>query len=830
MVSAPVFARPEFLEMRFTNRASCALDSKKPTSTAFLLINNMDVARSLYRLAKAKGEDTTTLTQNGIKAYRYSIQQLFQIINKRLANRELPLLVADSTKEGVPSRYRKIMQQCRSDDYCPELDDYLQSVWQISANKTPGKIFQLEKIDDFDPDIHFLNKKIFSKPEVNKKLSCSYLKKFSPLQAQLFGSKPTKEVLMKIGEAANHVGDYLADCDDFNQQENVKVASYELSLPGVDERSWNEQGFDYWNSMKIYFSWAFRNAPEMKSLAFPFHQIFSAVAIEDSTIIVPSGCKSMTPPKCESDYLNQNAIREFAKNDFKKEAINLDILSTVPEGAQKDLMSDPFSEVNRDILDFSQFKNSDAWLDNFRENFSAARSLMRKRLLLAVTNLDMISTRVNSSDLFESILKLYSPIGSALTPKEEINFLKNDLYYLCSEFSFAGNDELGFIKNKLDLLKKATLLDKVTGSVVDQSSEHYFDYFDSLSKKINQMCLSFDQKKIWDQTFELDKTGFSNWYIQKVYDDKWHSSMSQKQAFYLLNHDPLLAYSGYRASKNIHDMICENASGCARLLLKSIIDLYAASQYADTFWNLNNQMKSPSIFNPYAERTACKVYDPWFKTKSVMFGFFTDVAQAGLSIVSPGVIFAKFDLEPGRIVSFNQLVKEGKIQYDKKYDKQKISAGLAVDFGKLLGVPCGVSVSRSEKENPYNYLQFQGIGVRTCKENETRTIEVNSPTDITSTPGKKTSQCLVCSLNFESVSNIGGRTFPAMSSAFFLVRAMFRLYKGFTDHINIPRSWSVDPKLVQSTMKAFNGDIPKYCVYPLSHSRSCEPQLESTNF
>lgn len=824
----PVSVTPAFSEMRFTNRARCALDSKRPTESAFVLLNNMDIGRSLNRLAKSRGENSALVTKNGVQVYRYAIMQLLQHINKKIVNRDLPLLPSDSTAENVPSKYRRIMQQCRSDAACPELDEYLETVWNTANNNIPGKIRQLQEFDDFRSDTHFLSKEVFEDEVQQFNLNCAYLKKFSPLQAQLFGSKPTKEVLDQIGAAVTKPEEYISSCDDFTKQESPKVASYEISLPNIDEKAWDEQGFDYWNSMKIYFSWAFRKAPEMQKLAFPFAKLFSAVAMEDSVIIVPTGCKSITLPKCEADYLNQNAIREFAKYDFKKEAANMDLLSSIPEGAQQALMLDPFTEVNRDILDFSDFKNSDEWSDNFSTNFSGARTLIRKNLLASVTNLDIISKKIDPVKMTEKIMTHFRVLGNSSLPAAESTRLKNDLFYLCAEFAFAGNDELSFIRGKLNLLKKVTLLDNVTSTIVDQSSNSYFEYFDLLSKEVNKMCNSVQQHKVWDNTFVLDKTGYSPWYLAKVYNGTIVSTQAQRQSEYLKNNPPALAYSNYNLSKSSQDVVCASAPDCARKVLKSIIDLYAATQYADTFWNLNNQIKTPDIFNPYSERTACKVYDPWYKTKASIFAFATDVAQAAISIYAPGTVFGKFDLEPGRVVSFNQLANEGKIQYDIRYDKQKVSAGLALDFGRLLGVPCGVSISRTDNMNPYGNLQFQGIGVRACRESEKNMINVNSASDITVNDGSNISQCLVCSLNFESVASIASNAVPVASTAMFLARAVFRLYKGFTDPLNIPNSWTVNPKLVKMSYDAFKGNIPKNCVRDLSNGRGCMKSLCDT--
>lgn len=814
-------AHAEFLsEMRFTNRARCALDSKLPTESAFLLINNMDVARSVYRLGKSRGEDTTQITKLGIQVYRYSITELLGFIHKKLVKRELPLLPSDTTGENVPHRYKQIMDSCRSDAICPELDQYLKEVW--TASSLPNPVDHVQEVDNFDTDFHLLHSKVFNEQKVEPNIQCSYLRKFSPLEAQLFGTKPSKELMDQLGNAANHAEDYLADCKDFTKQESVKVASFQLKIQNLDTKEWSKQGFDYWNSMKIYFSWAFRNAPEMKQFAYPFQTLFSAVAIEDSALIVPDGCKSITPPKCENDYLNQNAIRAFSSNDYKKEAANLDFMTSVPEGAQLEVLKDPFTEVNKDILGLGKFETSDAWAENFRENFSGTRSLIRKNLLKSVSTLDMISKKIPLASMTSKIVEYFSPILKGEKPSNELE-LKNQLYYLCAEYTFAGNGEVSFIKSKLDLLKKVTLLDGVISTVVDQSSSDYFNYFDTLSKDVNRLCSSFNQSKVFNGDFHLDKTGFSNWYIEKVYENKITSSQDAYNLNALEKNQPLLSYSSYSQSKKLSDVICVNAPDCARKVLKSIINLYAATQYADTFWSLDNTVKSPDIFNPYAERTACRVYDPWFKTKSTLFSAFTDVLQGALATVAPGAVFGTFDLQPGRAVSFNQLVSEGKIKYDTKYSKTKIQSSLAMDFGNLLGVPCGVSVSRSNNANPYEILRFNGISTRACTNNETNVLTVNSGSEVGQNETKKFSGCVVCALNFEEVSSSVTRFVPGGQSSFFLIRALVRLYKGFKDPLNIPRSWTVQPELVRMSYNAFKGNIPEFCVGELSKGRPCMP-------
>lgn len=810
-------------DVRFTNRARCALDSEKPSDSAFVLLSNMDIARAIYRVAKNRNENSTELTKKGIQVYRQTVLGLLQLIHKKLINRELPLLVADTTSDKihVPDNYRSVMEVCSSDDYCAELDEYIEKIWTISSDGRPLAARQNDifKLDNYHSKQNFIQNDVFENEERQFNYRCHYLRKFSPLEAQLFGTRPDVGVFESLARATMNKEQYIARCDDFEKQENLKVASYEIKIPNLNLSKWNEQGFDYWNSLKIYFSWAFRNSPEIQKMGAPFANLFNALAVEDALLIVPNSCKSITPPKCEAEYLNQNVIREFAKSSYKKTAMNLDILDSVPDGAQADLLSDPFTTVNTDILGLANFQSSDAWLDNFRDNFSGTRAIVKRKLLRAINHLDVVTKNVNVSKLAIKLKeKFVYSMNSSMDPKVR-NDLKNELFYVCSEYTFATNEELSFIKKKLNLLKELTLLDNVTGKIVDSKSSEFFLYFEKLSKEVNALCGSVNQNKIWDNNFSLDKSGFSSWYLDKVYDNKIQSTENDRLKAYLATNTPILSYTSYKTSKSIDDVLCANEVDCTRKTLKSIVDIYGALQYADTFFTLDQKLKSPDLFNPYAERTACRVYDPWFKTKQTMFRFFTDIAQGALATVAPGVIFAKFDLKPGKVVSFNQLVKDGKISYDTKYNKTKVQAGLTADFGNLLGVPCAVTISGGEI-NPYDVVQFSGISARACTESEKNVVNVDSASDIGANEQNKKSACVVCALNFDTVSKSAATLSQAAGPQFFIIRALVGLYKGFSDSLNIPRSWEANPEYVLASFKRF-GKITNSCVRSLGNGNAC---------
>ncbi len=808
--------------MRFSNRARCALDSEKPTNSAFIMVNNTDAARSLYRLAKATGKKPNDVVKLGIQVYRYSVVQLLDLIHSKLMNRELPFLSGDSTKNHVPSRYKKLMETCKSDEYCDDLDLYIDKIWKISSNTSMNniqKVIKFYDVDNFHSKESYLDPKDFEDDEVSTELTCHYLKKFSPLQAHLYGTKPNKEAMTAIAEAAHKSKDYLASCNDFDSQENLKVAGYQLEFSGLRSKKWDTQGFDYWNSLKLYFSWAWRNAPEMEKIAYPFGKVLPAIAIEESVMLVPNGCKSITVPKCDGDYLALNAIREFAKKDMRKKKITLDVLSELPEGPGQDILNDTFTDVNNDILDLAEQPDASAWLENFQSNLSGTRSLMKNKLIKAVTFLDIASTHLKKEKLLEKIKKQFSVLNTESGRNNPQNMaLKNELFYACAEFNFSHHKDFSFLRGNLDILAKTTLVDGITKGLSKKSTETYFSYYKEIAEAIVGHCSELEQREIWNDEFELAKEGYSPWYIEKIYEDKYKSTMDITALQYLTKNKPELAYGQYKETSDKNDVLCSSPTHCARKVLSSIVDLYSTSQYANTFYSLNQAIKSPNLFNPYAERTACKVYDPWYKSRAILFNLFADLGQAALSLTTPGAIYSSFNLKPGRVVSFRQLVSEGKIEYDTNMDRGGVQASLVADFGPMLGVPC--SISYMPTSNPYNTYRFAGISASACTASSDNDMVVRNASDYDDNDTNNRSGCVACALNFETVAGAATRFAPTVGSTFFLVKALVRLYRGLKDPFNIPRSWEANPNYVLDSYKKF-GEIPKKCVRSLRKGKMC---------
>jgi len=72
----------KFNELSFTNRASCAEDSTKPSRSMFIIIDGLNVAKGAYKLAQDSGEKPEFLVPEAAYRFRYSTMQLINLITR----------------------------------------------------------------------------------------------------------------------------------------------------------------------------------------------------------------------------------------------------------------------------------------------------------------------------------------------------------------------------------------------------------------------------------------------------------------------------------------------------------------------------------------------------------------------------------------------------------------------------------------------------------------------------------------------------------------------------------------------------------------------------
>ncbi|WP_412471678.1 hypothetical protein [Halobacteriovorax sp. RT-1-4] len=776
------------------NRASCAIDSKKPTTSIFIFLNNTIPAKAAYRLANRTGQDKTVVVKELIRDYRNKVTRLIYEIHQKLIHQELPLLPYLDSENNIPVKYQRILKECYGKLECPKLNNYMDVLW-TNSHKLKHRLY-----DSFE-DNNYIQKKYINDDETFK---CIRIKKFGPLQANLFGQKPSVQDLNRIAQELLDIDERVTDCrlEDIDQIDNLQVSGYQFDIKGIKEKYWEKDiGFDYWNSMKLYFAWAMKNLKVENS---KYEQIIRNSNTQDYILFSPSGCKSDMIPACNNKRLAENSFREFSRKNFEKDALELDILAPISEGVQNDLLKDPFASVNKDILDIGSYDDADKWIEHIFKNQTQTKNYVKNKLIDSLTFFTLVRNRLRAEEVQDQLAFYFRNLDG--------NTIKNDLYYLCAEASVISDDVFSFTKKHIEGLKGTDLIDNLDLIFSKKPYDEVIDYYKSLMDETRAYCKSLDQKNIWNNEFDIEYEGFHQWYIDKTRAAKTFETFPEKHyESDALSQDFITYENG--------DIICRSISHCLRKSIINIIETSRASYYGDLFWKAKFSQASADLFNPYADRVSCKVYDPYFKTKQVMTQFVSDIGQGLMSWFTPGVLYTRVSLTPGYVTSFNKMIKDGQIEFNKDYEKTKVNVELITEFGPLIGVPCALSITGSTK-SPTNLYHFRGISVGACFDRSGGDIIANSGSDISSKDPSRRAACAACRINFEGISNTLTYFNSKLGPFFYVARAIYSLYKGLTDFDNIPRRWELDLDKLKTTYQRF-GEIPKSCRSSLLNGNHC---------
>lgn len=792
------FVFENLTDVKLQNRASCAKASKLPTTSAFILVDNSIPAKAVYRISKLLDVDADTYTKESIVYFRKRVIEGARIIHKKLVSSELPLLpYVEEGEDFSPSRYTDILRTCYENHSCPQLNQYMDFIWSNSNKYKADELKDvLSEIDNFRYFDQYIKNSISS-----VKQKCFRLKKFSPVQANLYGTKPTRAVLQRTAESLNKFDQYIVSCDDLSI-ENLVSSSYQLEVDVENLKAWNKVGFSYWNSLKLYLFYYINSLELFDS---KYEKILRGSDLRDSIFIVSNTCKSIENPVCNNEYLSKNTVREMAKTSFEKNALDLDVFDAVVDGAQDDLLNDPFTSVNTDILNLKDEASSELWAERFFNNMHRTKFYVKTRLNAALSFYNILQKNDKFYRISHDISAYYSRRDLSS------NTVKNDIYYMCTEAYFASHEEFSYVKDNISYIKKSNFLASNNLFYNNMNLEEIIAAYENVLLEVRGFCNSLDQKSLFGDDFIVKREGFLQWYIDKTFQKSVKSESSQ----YLKD----LNKEAYLTLKSNDSVVCYSPSSCARNLIKHVLNISRAVHYSKTLWGTKSNVRSGDLFNPYAERVACKVYDPYYKTKAILTNFVSDLAQAGLSSMNAGFLYTKMRLEPGRVTSFNKLINDGEILFETKYEKQKIKFDLMLDFGPLLGVPCAISLGERHS-NGYDLFHFTGISVGTCQENEQSTLTVYSASDMQNVNNQNSKNCISCRLNFESVGKSLSAYNSVFGTAFYVVRAFFNVYKGLKDPHNIIKDWTVNFKHLKNTFERF-GYIPKRCVKYLSNAQAC---------
>ena len=735
-------------QIHFYNRSACAKKSQEPTTSVFLIVDNVNVAKSAFRLSKLQRLDSVQTTNYAIQKFRYGLSSLVRIISDKLLSGELPLI----------------------DDRLLS-DEYLALHWARSRNPSTGHT------------------------------RCRVVKKFSSLYSHLRVSKPDRVLFEEMAKDMMNLEESFTACSDFSDISQPEVALLQFDLsPGADFKN---MGFRFWYSLKVYLSWAYRYAPEADKLFEPFNFLFKSADLEEMVLFFSNGCESVTPSTCSDHDLNLENLRHLTESSKAYDFADSNYVKPIPGAPTDSLFSRPLPVLEDDLLNLGDFETTSAWLSNFRGNFIKTRGYQKIRLHKALSNLQLISGNISSSDLERKIAK------DSLNADPS---MLNELYYLCSEYRLASDKELSFLRKKLRTLKDNQELKKILPQISAQDYEKIFSLFFDNTEKVMKLCEQFERRKLWGAEFEVKKAGFAPWYQQLTMEDKNYSSEQQLTSLVVLE-KPFLGFTEGQ-------VICHTGVHCARLYLDAIMALSAVSQSISTL-SSSHAVNSTNFGNPYSAHMACGAYDPWAKRNKVIFDLFHDLTQAAVFSLLPTPVYVSAELDPRKVTSFSTLIKEGKVFYDPQYDSKKVKMALIADLGPLMGVPCAVSIAGS-KLSSFQFYTFNGISFSGCRESSKVDLEVSSADEISEKPNYRQS-CLSCAINLQSASSSLSLFNPGIRASFFLIKGVVKLISNLRDPHDLARSWSVSPQQIALSYR-FNGSISKSCSRKLLAAESCLPR------
>ncbi|MFN8792629.1 MAG: hypothetical protein ACK5Y2_14340 [Bdellovibrionales bacterium] len=792
----------EINPIRFTNRAQCALDSELPTQSAFWILDGFNAGRLGHALARNLGEAPEKLSIEAMKEFRLAVAGLQLRISNKLLRGELPLLphnLVENSNATTAERYRQLVQGCRQETFCPDLRDYVASLWSASGLPETDRKRKLSEIDHF-------NAKSFITAHHKTRAQCLLLKKFSPLQGHLHGSEVTTSGLENLAKVVINPQESITSCQDLSAEIDSRNVALQIDIHS-DVATWEKVGYSFWNSLKIYFSWAWRHSDDLKTLSPQFSQLFRSLDIEESLLLIPNGCRTIQPPHCDSGTLALNALRELAKiKDQPSEFDNL-----VSKGPENELLIKGARSTNNDFLGTLSFPTASDWVSQFRKNFTEQRWLMRNKVVNNLNHVSLLAKSYTPEQLAESI-------KSFVSMKSVSSSMRDEVAYLCLEWQLSSDDRLDFLSSKIDRisdLESMIRLDSPAGLTVrDQIT-----YYKNLGQAVGPLCVELEKNKFFNQAgYETNWIGLENWAKEMTSKSiKFPEGLGFQAS--VPSAGPFLTVGSDRV------VLCQNPIECARRVFKGAVDLLTASQYAEAFLPVRDQVKSPDLFNPYSELKACKVYDPWYVTQRTQKVFLADLVNTALFGWNPLPIYIDHNWSAPRVTSFNQLLKDGKIKFDPNIEKSRIQTALLADLGPWLGTPCAVQVSPSTS-HPFNFYAFAGISFNTCQVRRSREIEAKKPTDFKSNEPQDSSFCAGCSLNFVGVASGAAATvqptsFNPLKFGVYLFRAVYRFAKGMSDKVNVPQSFVIDVNHVAETYLRYGRSIPESCVEALKMGLSC---------
>lgn len=789
---APLLSK-QFRPIEFTSRAQCSINSTSPARSILIVGDGQDAGRLAYNLKSRSNVDISEA--EAMTAYRKAVGFTFKTILDKLISGELPLISGPTADPALKS----LMERCDRQRGCRALEDKLNALWSFSLQNAPS---------------------VKIRRPGSARLGCHKITQFSALHGHLNKTSPNRKDLEEIATVLLDKSKGPTSCDSDSTQGDRHFL-LQLDLVSIPEEKFEKEGYDFWNSVKTYAAWAWRNAPEVQYQMGRYGSLFPNLALEEQILLVPNGCRSITLPKCELQRLSLDALRELAKPPGNASGFERNL----PNGPQADLLDRGVRSINNGFLG-TQTADAQAWVKNFANRFNEARWVSRNKLQGAIRQsriLEKISNETLVKDVESDLAQFKASENMALASQMaavclEARLLQDpNLKILRPDFEnviAAGSDLL------IESPSQKEGLQKVANSAQD------------LAARLQPLCNSLEKSLF--QSRRTDSKTFSWTYL---------ADWARERMGPLVAVDEAAAQIGAEAKRRGWDRpqtyleltqpsssaieVCRSPLTCVQQSFKSYVDIYYVSTWASALQSAR-KLKDSNLFNPYAELTACKVYDPWFATEQANAALTQRLVVSAISSVLPiPVFFESIERRPKAVALKSEPVTTAdgskELRFNTEFADEDSRKTFFTDLGPLTGAPCAVQYS-NEMGTPFQVYGIHGITVNFCSDGKSGLSDAKDDGSSKNTTAKY-SVCGGCTVN--AVGAVSAASYAAPSGPLrFVFGAMraFSLYSDATkDAVNRPHTYTVNPDYVVDTYRENGNKIPQHCTDSLTSGYRCFP-------
>jgi len=742
--------------LQISNAPQCAADMSEPTQSVFLAVSFRDTALILKELAPQIQQDPMTFIQNGNKAFKIKLNLLTEKIIRGLDSGLLPMI---TTKDQA----------------------LIQKSWE--AYKSAATSSE-QTIED---------------------LRCYQVNDINSYYSHLFIRGVNQSTLTELAKQYKDNKSRINGCTNENIEANTDfypVFNYDFKIK--DAKKWKQVGFDFWAAYKIYLSWAWRNEQGLDLQNQVYNKIFKSVPIEEQVVILSNGCKGLTRPECNSDFLSSTELRTLFTLDRKK----LDLTSSTLE-MRDNIMdnNDSVDEKAQQQLAVQSAENK--WVRSFQKSYLGFTQAHKDKLYEANKLMSSLTAQVG-------VRRFNQDLMLSLKDKSQ----SENLYYLCSEARLLGQEKpLSIFKFDLDFMRQQ-------GSKLNAmlkfglTVEEMIALYENISPQLTEVCTQFDQS-LRDGNLVQE-----NWGQYRAWYKNYLSRYKILQAAIENDEEKTEAVVVETAPQTYVKDLCANAADCARKVIEGVVNINKVLLHSKTFFR--TEFVQAPLFNERAEKVACGLYDPWEAGRLNHKKLLADVGSSLLFGWTSLPIYLDINFKPKELVSMSKLIEDGHVKFDVGFEKNQIQKSISLNFGSFLNVPCSIQLSQTKNLQSGNapYV-FSGLSVSACKGQ--KYDHLSSPQQqidsFKKTPETDRSVCGQCVINFSQVVPIVAKnSFAPLRFLIRLAESLIRYNTAKNDDTINPRQFNINTKYLVQTYDKYNM-IPEQCVSMLTRGLRCQSNM-----